>query len=234
MKKHLWIILLAALPTLATPARAQLFGRKPKVDPVQRVSELLVSVKTESDERKRAHAAEQLGSFDGKLFPEIVPVLAEVAQTDSKTSVRYDAVSSLAGIRPATPTARAALEKAAAADASWKVRWHAKTVLVKYRWAGPSTPEETKGPVFSEKTLTSVTPPPVQRPQATNVSNRNSTSPAPFPIATSKSDPPNLLPRPLPQGPTASPLQPQVAPAPAASDQGPELTPLPPPNRNPF
>src|SRR5262249_31834671 len=220
MKKFLWIILLAVLPNWTTPARAQSSERKQKVDPVQRVSELMVTVKTDKDERKRARAAEQLGAFDGKLFPEIVPILADVAETDAKQSVRLDAVSSLAGIRPISATAGMALEKAAASDASWKVRWHAKTALVKYRFAGYSQakfePKATKQtePINSAAVLS---PPP----QANSPPVRKLTSPALFPVANSKTEAPSALPRPLPPGlPQGQPVSQPAPAAPSADDRG--------------
>ncbi|MBI1830541.1 MAG: hypothetical protein HYR84_03710 [Planctomycetes bacterium] len=60
------------------PAEAQLFAKKPKVNPSQRVPELIVIVKTDPDEKKRAHAAEELRDFDVTKFTEIVPVLVDV------------------------------------------------------------------------------------------------------------------------------------------------------------
>ena len=59
-----------------TPAHAQLFFRKPAPNPSQRVPELILTVKTDAEERKRAHAAEELREYDAVTFTEIVPALS--------------------------------------------------------------------------------------------------------------------------------------------------------------
>ena len=75
-------------------------------------------------------------SFDAKTFPEVVPVLIDVARSDKSASVRHGALDSLSRIRPVSPAAGQTLEWAAAHDESWKVRWQAKTALTRYQWAG--------------------------------------------------------------------------------------------------
>jgi hypothetical protein len=107
------------------------------------VPELIVLVKTDADERKRAQAAEELRDFDATTFSEIVPVLADVALHDKKPNVRFEAVTSLARIRPVSQLAGQALEKAAAEDDSLRVRVHAKAALPKYYLAGYSKKAET-------------------------------------------------------------------------------------------
>lgn len=246
MKKYSWIILVGILPAWAAPAHGQLFSRKTKANPIQRVPALIVALKTETDDRKRANAADELGTFDSKAFPEIVPVLVEVVQSDAKANVRYEAVSSLAGLRPVSPAAGMALEKAASADDSWKVRWHAKSALVKYRLAGYSTPKgDGKGPSLGEPPLQGAkvepktTPTPSRFPPGTMVS-RPATVGVPASPGSVKNGPPPI-PRQLPQGPqfsTAVPQGPQVIRPPLPmTEQGPELIPLPPPpttKRNPY
>src|SRR5438094_5949558 len=109
-------VMLASLVivALASAAPAQgLFSKKAKIIPSQRVPELIVIVKSDPDERKRANAAEELHNYDTAMFTEIVPVLVDVLQHDKKMSVRMEAVSSLAKIRPVSTQAGRALEKAA-------------------------------------------------------------------------------------------------------------------------
>ena len=60
MKRLLLIAAFIALVCASADAPAQLFSKKPKVDPTRRVPELILIVKTDTDERKRAAAAEEL------------------------------------------------------------------------------------------------------------------------------------------------------------------------------
>src|SRR5437773_1101713 len=64
------IFILVLIPVWAGPAHAQLFGKRLKANPVQRVPELIMIVKTDADERKRAAAADELRDYDSKQFPE--------------------------------------------------------------------------------------------------------------------------------------------------------------------
>jgi HEAT repeats len=109
-----------------------MFAKKVKVNPLQRVPELILIVKTDADEKKRQHAAEELREYDTTTFAEIVPVLADVLKSDKKPGVRSEALSSLVKIRPATPMAAQAIEKAAAEDDTLRIRLTAKAALPKY------------------------------------------------------------------------------------------------------
>ena len=61
MKRLQGVLLLVIVLALSAPAPGQwIFARKPKVNPMQRVPELILTVKTDADERKRQHAAEEL------------------------------------------------------------------------------------------------------------------------------------------------------------------------------
>src|ERR1043165_2000256 len=100
--KRLQALLLLALGLICVnSAQGQLFSKKAKVNPVQRVPELILTVKVDADEKKRAHAAEELREYDTVVFTEIVPVLADVLKHDKKQSVRVEALTSLTKIRPA-------------------------------------------------------------------------------------------------------------------------------------
>ena len=136
MKKLLLGLLVTFPLACLSPAQAQLFNRKPKTPAPQRVAELIVQARTDADERKRAAAAEELRDFDAKTYSEIVPVLVDLARSDPKASVRLEAISSLAKIRPVSQSAGQTLEWAAGNDESWKVRWQAKSSLVGYKWSG--------------------------------------------------------------------------------------------------
>jgi HEAT repeat protein len=150
-------LLLVIVLAWAAPAPAQwIFAKKQKVNPSQRVPELILIVKTDPDERKRTHAAEELRDYDSATFTEIVPVLVDVLHQDKKMNVRLEALNSLAKIRPVSARAGQAIEKAAAADESWRVRLQAKTSLPKYHLAGYSSRKSDPAPV--KKTSTSEPP----------------------------------------------------------------------------
>jgi hypothetical protein len=155
-------LLLVIVLAWAAPAPAQwIFAKKQKMNPTQRVPELVLIVKTDTDERKRAHAAEELRDYDSATFTEIVPVLVDVLQQDKKMNVRLEALASLAKIRPVSARAGQAIEKAAAEDESWRVRWQAKTSLPKYHLAGYSSGKNDPTPVKK----TSTQEPPLAVPQ---------------------------------------------------------------------
>lgn len=247
-KLSLWLSFLL-LSAWAAPAEAQgifgLFGSKrPKGNAVQRVPELIVLLKTSQDERARSNAVSELGLYDGAMFPEITPVLIEVLQTDPRSGVRYEAVSSLGALRPITQSAGLALERAAANDESWRVRMHAKSVAMKYRLAGFSP---GMAPGRNVKT---------EEPPLLEIGPVIESTPTPgqFPAGVIKREEgvPQFRPaKPLPQGPTFSTVVPQqpktAAPPPLPMvEEGPALTPPttpmtppapkiePPPVRSPF
>jgi hypothetical protein len=104
--------------------------------------------------QKRAQAAEELRDYDSVKFAEIVPVLVDVLKNDKKPTVRVEALNSLAKIRPVTALAGQAIEKAAADDDTWRVRWQAKAALTKYYLAGyTSKKSEPKGATTDEPPL---------------------------------------------------------------------------------
>ncbi len=137
MKRILLGLLLLFPMAWAAPSHAQwVFAKKTKTNPSQRVPELILMLKTDGDERRRAGAAEELRDYDSVAFTEIVPVLVDVLRSDKKQNVRVEALNSLMKIRPVTQLAGQAIEKAAADDEAWRVRWQAKTALARYHLAG--------------------------------------------------------------------------------------------------
>src|SRR5262249_46148288 len=143
------------------PAPAQWLFKKAKANPAQRVPELILTVKTDPDERKRAHAAEELRDYDTATFTEIVPVLADVLLHDKKAGVRLEALASLAKIRPSSVTAGQAMEKAATEDEVLRVRLQARTALAKYHLAGYSS---KKGQMTSTSNKKTTVEPPLNDP----------------------------------------------------------------------
>src|SRR5215468_7909628 len=100
MKRLRGLLVLLALPACALPAQAQLFHKRARPVPAQRVPELILILKTETDERKRAQAAEELREYDARTFNEIVPALIDVSHSDRRTGVRIEVLNSLARLRP--------------------------------------------------------------------------------------------------------------------------------------
>src|SRR5205807_14808 len=127
------ILTVVILPAWVLPAPAGIFSKKAKVNPAERVPALIMTLKTDKDERKRASAATELGTFDAAMYTEIVPVLVDVILSDPKPAVRLDAATSLGNLRPVSQIAGQALERAVTSDDNWRVRWHAKSILSRYR-----------------------------------------------------------------------------------------------------
>lgn len=133
------IAIVVLMMSLAGTAPASIFGKKtPKVDPAQRVPQLLYNVQMEQDEKKRVAAAAELREYDSKQFPEIVFILADIVETDKSAAVRAEAVQSLGKIRPITATAGQAIEHAAK-DSVMRVRMQAWSSLRMYQLAGYRT-----------------------------------------------------------------------------------------------
>lgn len=230
MKYRRLLILLLNVAVLTAPAQAGIiFGKKkPKVDPAQRVPELLGIVKTSPDEGKRSDAAEELRKYDPVAFPEMIPTLLDVLQNDSKPSVRLSALTTLAKYRPVSQEVGMALELAQAKDSSMRVRLQARSSLLGYHWGGyrtPKNPPPTKEPPVAGPQPASKQPAPAPLPPPV------STAPEPMPAApVLESVPaPATGPQRMPMGPTrptpvlrTSPIV-VPAPAPKRAPAGPDL-----------
>ncbi len=219
MKRFQVGLLVAFVLAWATPAQAQWWIRKTRPNPSQRVPELILTLKTDGDERKRLQAIEELRDYDSVAFSEIVPVLVDALHQDKKLTVRLEAVNSLARIRPIHPLAGAALDRAAQHDESWRVRWQAKTSLTKLNLVGiVSKKIDAKGNSIEPPLANGPVPParPIAVESAPIVAPPMSSSVLP-PAQTS-------IPRPLPKGVTpptvVTPLPKQAPPT-----QGPSLFP---------
>jgi HEAT repeats len=142
------LLLAALLPiAFAIPVQAGLFSfGKPKGNPAERVAQLIVTVKTDSDESKREHATREMRDFDPQTNPDLINVLVDVLQNDAKASVRAEAAQSLGKLRPISQTVGWALEEATK-DSSLRVRLQARSALMSYRISGyRSEPKVTETP----------------------------------------------------------------------------------------
>jgi hypothetical protein len=203
-------LLLALLGlSLARLADAGIFSRKPKQTP-QRAQELVGILKTDPSESKRAAAADELGSYDLKAHPEVLPVLLQALQ-DPAAEVRIQAVQTLGKFRPVSVEIGMALEQTLASDSSQKVRNQARSTLWWYHLAGYRTPKNPTPP--AGPTLSTNQEPPLADP----------TTPSPRPV------PPRLVPTPTPpklQPPTPAARPLPGGPAAPALIPGPTLVPL--------
>jgi hypothetical protein len=167
----------------ASAAQAQWFlnpfrKQAPALPPQERVAQLIAVAKGDPEENKRANAVVDLRDFDTKTFPQIIDVLADVAQTDPKASVRAEAVSNLVRIRPVSSTAGQAIEHVATKDEHWRNRMNAQAALVRYRLAGYSSSTPTTPATAKNQTAE---PPVGQQPPGGVATNPN-IAPGPQPI----------------------------------------------------
>lgn len=230
MKRVQPLLVLLALPIFALPAQAQLFHKRSRPVPAQRVPELVLILKTETDERKRIQAAEELRDYDARTFSEIVPVLIDVLHNDRKVAVRLEALNSLSRMRPISQPAGQAIEHAAASDESLRVRLQAKSALLKYHLAGYSNSGKSEQPSFQP----TMQEPPLAEPPAPGSSTIPAVAfpPSALPKITPAVGSPTTggpaldLPRPLPAGVALPPGVSAPAP-PTIQIEGPVMPPRP-------
>ena len=222
------LLVFVALAHLAPAASAGLFSRKPKPNPVERVPELLIQLKSSADEAKRSDAAEELRQFDPKAYPEIMPVLITALSKDASSGVRAEAAASLGKLRPISQLAGYALEQAQNTDNSMRVRLAARQALLGYHLVGyrsggrPEMTADKDGAAVANPAppLGSVKPaPPPSRIIMTPQGPFRETAEPPL------ADPPVFSSTSIPATPVARPKAPaaaQVIPSPT-----PKLTPVP-------
>ncbi|GIW78983.1 MAG: hypothetical protein KatS3mg105_0790 [Gemmatales bacterium] len=129
------IVAVVMLALVAETAFAGIFfNRRPKSRPMS-VNNLVQILKGDSNERRRAYAAEQIQSEDAQQNAELIPVLIDRALHDDSVNVRIEAVRALGRIRPISEQIGWALEQATR-DRSWRVQWNARTALWSYRMNG--------------------------------------------------------------------------------------------------
>jgi len=273
MKKLPLYVSLLVASAWATPSEAQFLFRKPRgatVAPAntantantgsaansanaasQRIAELIGAAQTDAEERKRAQAVGALRNFDGNTHPEVPAVLADVARSDKSAAVRQQAIESLAALRPTSQLAGQTLEWSAAQDPSWRVRWEAKTALLRYNLAGyskttpqgaPASQPSTQEPPLMDsppgprgygappsRPPSVQLPPRVETPPSRAMSEANPAGPAPAPQPSGGSFLSRILPG-RKTAPAAAPSAPTFnQPLPGAATSPPPLLETPPP-----
>jgi hypothetical protein len=228
MNRFRLYFILIIVPAAALPAQGGLFSKKPRPasppasNTETRVPDLLFAVKMDPDEGKRTAAIAELRQYDSGTFPDIIPILVDVMQNDTKPAVRREAAHALGRLRPLSQPAGLALQQAAAKDPSLRVRIQAWSSFKLYQFSGfssrPKEPATAKAPARPG----SGEPAPADAPNGTIVDPKSqpagvrvidSSSPAsrkgPFqrPWSTSIPDPPRRLTPPIVEedGPAVEP-----------------------------
>jgi hypothetical protein len=194
-----WFVLLGAALVVPTSTAGPGILKGKKTDPA-RVPALIEALKSDTDERKRKAAADELGRADARLMPEVMTALVTALQKDPAAVVRAEAADSI-GQLPVSPLAGMELEAAASGDSSPLVRLAAKKALWEYHLNGYRSPKGADG--ITAQTIE----PPIASPAAPRPASAVVAVPAPTePIVP-------LVPR-LPATPLAvAPLPPIAPPA---------------------
>jgi hypothetical protein len=199
MRYPCFLLCLGLITALTAPAPAGIFfGKHTKPTPAERVSQLLITVKTDTNEGKRAGAAKELREFDPRAFPEIVPMLIEVLKHDPKAAVRLEAVQTLGKLHPVSQEAGLALEEAVS-DSNWRVRWQARQSLQGYRKSGYRSPPkaEPTTPAIGKQSPSHKMPGFLVKPETPSAPSKNG------PVIVPRETPPPPLADPLPAAPAS-------------------------------
>jgi hypothetical protein len=140
--------ILTAVLTLTAPAVAGdgilglgLFKKRQKApEPASQGKQLVTTLQSDPDEKKRRQAAEQLRGLDPRNDADIVPALIGTLQRDPSPAVRAEAAESIGKLRPIYQPAGIAMETALASDPDPKVREAVKSALWQYHLNGYRTP----------------------------------------------------------------------------------------------
>jgi hypothetical protein len=191
-------LVVLAIVVAATPSPAGIFQRK-KLDGT-RVKQLLDTMRTDADERKRKAALAELRDADPRMHGDVMPAVVASLQRDPSPAVRAEAADTLRHYKVVLPVAGLALEAVAESDSSPLVRDAAKQALWEYHLGGYRSAKGTDG--FAGQTPE----PPLAKP-AVRVARGSAAVVVPAsavkPAETTLQDPPPLAPVPVvaaPQG----------------------------------
>lgn len=112
------------------------FNKKEKDEPISKTQQLLNTVRTEPDEKKRISAVEELQKTDEKNATDVIPVLVASLKQDPSPAVRGKVAESISKIKPIAASAGVALEASAQNDPNESVRKSASTALSAYQQNG--------------------------------------------------------------------------------------------------
>lgn len=134
------LALLAAAPVdvHADFPRLGIFRKKPKEneEPTQKPKQLIETLRTDTDEKKRQAAAVEVRELDPRTNPDLIPGLISVLQRDPSPAVRAEVAQTIGQLKPISSSAGLALEQTYTADPSEQVRKSAQQALWAYHLAG--------------------------------------------------------------------------------------------------
>ncbi|MBN9520390.1 HEAT repeat domain-containing protein [bacterium] len=130
------VALLALIVALGSRADANPFWSRGKGKNDSQVRQLVTTLRTEPDEKRRRTAVADLRDAEPRTQSDVVPALIAALQRDPAAQVRADAAEVLGGYRTVFPLAGAALETAAEVDPAPVVRDMAKQALWEYHLLG--------------------------------------------------------------------------------------------------
>lgn len=122
------------------PLGLGLLKRKPKADPAAKAKQLVATLQSDPDERKRKSAAEELREFDPRNTPDLIPALIGSLQKDPSAAVRIETAQTLGKLKPVSQPAGIAMETAFQSDPDAKVREAVQAALWQYHLNGYRTP----------------------------------------------------------------------------------------------
>jgi hypothetical protein len=225
MRRHsLWIVPLL-LAIIVPQGQAGIFKRPNKPDPAEHVPALINTLKNDSDERKRANAAEELHEYDLRTYPDIMPALIEALRNDRSTSVRVEAVNSIRKSRPITQPASYAMHQAAKNDPSFQVRLKARDAIFVWNVLGLTSVQMPEKPATTQTEEPPLAVSPMQAQRGNNMIPPQPPTPTidketgPLPAPPLMPGPSTSRPRPLLQ------LIPIKNNKPKPADDGPSLNP---------
>lgn len=146
MNRTVLTLVVAGLIAPAAPAvdlGLGIFKRKPKNDSAERVKQLVATLQSDPDEKKRAAAVEELRALDARQHAEVIPTLIGSLQKDPAPAVRAEAAEALGKIKPVTQPVAIALEAVQSSDPTPAVRDAAKSALFQYHLNGYRSPNAT-------------------------------------------------------------------------------------------
>ncbi|MGL6095279.1 MAG: HEAT repeat domain-containing protein, partial [Fimbriiglobus sp.] len=121
-----------------------LFKKKPKADATSKVKQIVATLQSDPDEKKRRTAAEDARDIDPRANPDLLPALAASLQNDPSPAVRSEAAESIGKLKPVDQPSGLALEAALGADPSDIVREAVKDALWQYHLNGYKSPAADK------------------------------------------------------------------------------------------
>lgn len=120
----------------ANRADAQLFGGRAKGKSDAQVRQLVATLRTDPDEKRRRGAVAELRDTDPRTQADVIPALVASLQRDPVAQVRADAAEAIGAFRLLFPVAGTALETAAENDPAAVVRDMAQRSLWEYHLLG--------------------------------------------------------------------------------------------------